>query len=373
MSAIDDPLAPTGNDPQEGVGLCLSGGGYRAMLFHVGAMWRFVDAGLLSRLTRVSSVSGGSITAAVLGLAWPKLSDGDVRAFDQHVVRPIRALASTTIDRPSIIGGLLLPGGVGDYVAKAYAKALFGSATLRDLPDEPRFVINATNLETSTLFRFSKRHASDWRVGQIANPAISIADAVAASSAFPPLLSPFVLDVHPSDFEPGGGDPSLDDDYRTQIALTDGGVYDNLGLETVWKRCATVFVSDGGGKIGDDSEPASEWIFQSKRIIDIILEQVGNLRKRQIVGSLADGERKGAYWGIRTNIADYGLSDTLPCPYETTIGIAEEPTRLKRIADDRQERIINWGYAVTDAALRRHFDSSLPAPTGFPYPAQGVG
>lgn len=373
MPFVDDPLAATGNQPQDGIGLCLSGGGYRAMLFHVGALWRFVDAGLLSRLTRVSSVSGGSITAGALALAWPKLGDGDVQAFDDHIVQPIRALASTTIDRPSIIGGLLLPGGVGDYVAKAYAKALFGKATLQDLPDEPRFVINATNLETSTLFRFSKRHASDWRVGQMARPTIALADAVAASSAFPPVLSPFVLDVRPSDFEPGGGDPSLDDDYRTQIALTDGGVYDNLGLETVWKRCATVFVSDGGGRIEDDSEPSAEWIFQSKRIIDIILEQVGNLRKRQIVGSLADGQRKGAYWGIRTDIADYGLSDALPCPYASTIKIAEEPTRLKRIADERQERIINWGYAVTDAALRRHYDSTLAAPSGFPYPARGVG
>ena len=45
--------------------LCLSGGGYRAMLFHVGALWRLNELGLLPRLDRVSSVSGGSITAGV--------------------------------------------------------------------------------------------------------------------------------------------------------------------------------------------------------------------------------------------------------------------------------------------------------------------
>ena len=54
--------------PQPGVALCLSGGGYRAMLFHVGALWRLYEAGWLPKIDRISSVSGGSITAAVLGL-----------------------------------------------------------------------------------------------------------------------------------------------------------------------------------------------------------------------------------------------------------------------------------------------------------------
>ena len=61
------------DEPADGVALCLSGGGYRAMLFHVGVVWRLHDAGWLKRLDRVSSVSGGSITAGALALAWPKL------------------------------------------------------------------------------------------------------------------------------------------------------------------------------------------------------------------------------------------------------------------------------------------------------------
>ena len=60
--------------PSPGVGLCLSGGGYRAMLFHVGTIWRLNEAGLLPKLDRISSVSGGSITAGVLALGWPHLS-----------------------------------------------------------------------------------------------------------------------------------------------------------------------------------------------------------------------------------------------------------------------------------------------------------
>src|SRR4051812_40487187 len=67
------PTDAPGDNPLDGVALCLSGGGYRAMLFHLGAVWRLNDLGYLRRLDRVSSVSGGSITAGMLGLAWGKL------------------------------------------------------------------------------------------------------------------------------------------------------------------------------------------------------------------------------------------------------------------------------------------------------------
>jgi NTE family protein len=362
-------LNASDDQPNDGVGLCLSGGGYRAMLFHVGALWRFVDAELLTSLTRISSVSGGSITAGVLALAWNRLADGDVSSFKQHVVVPLRKMASTTIDRQSILGGIFLPGSIGSYVADAYAKALYGKKTLQDLPDSPRIIVNATNLETGSLFRFSKRHISDSRLGQILVPKVTLAEAVAASSAFPPILSPFILNVEADAFSNA---TSLDNDYRTAISLTDGGVYDNLGLETVWKRCATVFVSDGGGRLADDSEPAADWARQSKRILDVVDQQVRNLRKRQVVGSLANGTRKGAYWGIRTDIADFGLADAMPCAHHQTLAIADEPTRLKRLSPQRQEQIINWGYAVTDAALRKHFDGSLARPASFPYPDTGL-
>ena len=82
--------------------------------------------------------------------------------------------------------------------------------------------------------------------------------------------------------------------------------------------------------------------------------------------------RKGAYWGIRTDIADYGLSDALNCPLERTTQLAELPTRLKRIDERTQERLINWGYAVCDAALRKHLEPTLKPGPVFPYPQTGV-
>src|SRR5216117_1321193 len=105
---------------EPGIALCLSGGGYRAMLFHVGALWRLNELGYLPRLDRVSSVSGGSITAGVLGMNWDRLqfdAKGLAGNFDAALVQPIRRLAAMTIDKGSVLGGILTRGTIADKVA----------------------------------------------------------------------------------------------------------------------------------------------------------------------------------------------------------------------------------------------------------------
>lgn len=361
-------------EPQ--TGLCLSGGGYRAMLFHLGGLIRFQELGVLAKVDRISSVSGGSIVAGLLGLQWSRLKLDSTNATDklmELVVSPIRRLADRTLDTSSILGGLALPGSVADRLEAAYAKHLYGGATLQDLPDHPRFVINATNVQSMVLWRFSKPYMADYRVGMIKKPKVMLAKAVTASSAFPPVLSPVELEVDPSDFEPNSGTDLQREPFTSQVVLTDGGVYDNLGVETVWKRCRTVYVSDGGGKSPPEPEPKRDWVRHAARILFIIDNQVRSMRLRQIITAFGDqgDDHEGAYWGIRTSIADYGLSDALPCPPERTEELAKVPTRLRRIDPAVQERLINWGYAVCDAAIRRH-DQALAPPRGFPYPMTGV-
>ena len=366
-------------EPEEGMGLCLSGGGYRAMVFHLGSLWRLYEARLLGRAKRISSVSGGSITAGVLGVSWHKLSfePADLRDdFVPQVVAPVRRLAGETIDAESIILGLALPGRASDRVAAAYDEHLFGGATLQDLPDEPRFVINATNVQSGAIWRFMKPYMRDYRVGEVRSPRLPLARAVAASSAFPPVLSPVEMRLDPAMFTPGSGQDLQRPPFTTKVILTDGGVYDNLGLETVWKRYRTVLVSDGGAQFQAEEEPKSDWARHSYRVLDLIDNQVRNLRKRQVVASLqaqpGDAHhRKGAFWSIRTAITEYGLADALPCPIDRTTELARTPTRLKRLDDELQERLINWGYAVCDAALRRYVDPNLTKGS-FPYPAAGV-
>jgi NTE family protein len=109
------------------------------------------------------------------------------------------------------------------------------------------------------------------------------------------------------------------------------------------------------------------------RINDIIDNQVRSLRARQVIGAFEAGERAGTYWGIRTRITDYGLANALPCPEAQTSALAETPTRLKRMDAVIQERLINWGYAVCDAAMRKHVTLNATSPAAYPYPAAKVG
>jgi NTE family protein len=346
------------------------------MLFHVGAIWRLNELARLPALDRVSSVSGGSITAAALGMNWDKLgfgADGVATKLNEHFVEPVRSLAGRTIDEGSILEGIFTPGSIADKIVSAYSKHLLGDTTLQDLPDRPRFVINSTNVQTGALWRFSKPHMADYKVGVIPNPTEKLAIAVAASSAFPPVLSPLQLDIDPKRFDPAQNGELHEPPYTTEVVLTDGGVYDNLGLETAWKRYTTILVSDGGGQMAPEPEPHRDWARHALRINSLIDNQVRSLRKRQVIGGFLDGERQGTYWGIRSDVADYGPpAGSLPCPPDRTLALAQVKTRLERMEGELQERLINWGYAICDTAMRRWVEPSAPAPAGFPYPA-GVG
>jgi NTE family protein len=372
MVALVEPVSPHAETkprgPSPGIGICLSGGGYRAMLFHLGAFLRMFELGLLQQASRISSVSGGSITSAKVGLEWNKLKTRN--DFFAHVVEPIRNVAGTTIDIPAIAEGVILPGKVADYVAKAYRKLLFGDATLQALPGKPEFVINATNVETGTLWRMSRDKMADWKVGEINKPTIPLARAVAASSAFPPVLSPLVLKVKPSDFSRKYAESEA---LMKDISLADGGVYDNMGLETVWKAFRNVLVSNASAAVRPEASPSSGWISQSKRAIDIIYGQVSSLRERQLIASFKAnqgdrGWRRGTYWAVGSDVSNYNFPGALPAPNDRTTELARLPTQLRPFGKAFDERLINWGYAICDTALRKHFGQPNNPPAQFPYP-----
>jgi len=369
-----------GRNLQDGIALCMSGGGYRAMLFHVGVLWRLNEIGWLPKLNRISSVSGGSIIAGVLAMNWNKFNFKDDVAsnFRDEIVAPIKKLASRTIDVSSVMTGTLWFGTIGDKVADAYRQYLFGDTTLQDIIDEvpgvsPRFVFNATNVQSGVLWRFMKPYMRDYRVGEIKNPTIDLAVAVAASSAFPPILSPVELDLDPEDFTSGSGTDLQAEEFRTQVVLTDGGVYDNLGLETAWKRYKTILVSDAGGGFVAEADPHRDWVRHAARVLFTIDNQVRSLRKRQVVESLIAGVRKGAYWAIDAQAEkEYRITTPLDCPSEKTLLLAKIDTRLKKLDLNTQEKLINWGYAVCDLGMRQYVDKSILSPEAFPFPDAGV-
>ncbi|WP_329142655.1 patatin-like phospholipase family protein [Streptomyces sp. NBC_01456] len=352
------------------VALCLSGGGYRAMLFHAGALLRLCELRWVQRLDLVSSVSGGSIVAGHLASQWDAMIAGDdlSQSYRDLVLNPLLSLSRQTIDMPAVARGFATPGGSARRVAAAYGKHLFHGKTFQEIPDHPRFVINATNMQSGALWRFSKSYARDYKVGGIEKPDVGLAEAVAASSAFPPFLSPAILRFSPDAWSWRGADPRMQrEPYTSRVVLSDGGIYDNLALESA-KRCTTLLVSDGGGHLSPTPRPQDNWLGQLRRVLAVEDNQVRALRKRALIDGYQRNSFTGAYWGIRTDIENYHLADALPCPYTEALRLAAIRTRLASPSERDRFELVNWGYAVCDAALRAHVDRSLSPPTEFPFP-----
>ena len=189
------------------VALSLSGGGYRAMLFHVGTLRRLNDAGLLARLSVVSSVSGGSVVSAYLAYRWRDLTFDDAgRAtnFVDVVELPLRELASSTLDIPSVLTGLLPFTSAADRQVAHFDERLFRGAPLSAIAPgggersdasrpRPLFIINATSLQTGELWQFRAKVMGGPIIGWTMTDGVRLAQATAASSGFPPFLSPLVL------------------------------------------------------------------------------------------------------------------------------------------------------------------------------------
>jgi NTE family protein len=350
-----------------GTALALSGGGFRATLFHAGALVRLNECALLGTLARISSVSGGSIAAGRLAVAWRRLDfvAGVATNLGPEVVEPLRAFCARDVDRRAVaLGSLSLRRTVGDALERIYAEELLEDAELQSLPDAPRFVFNATNLRSGRLVRIAKPYMADWRVGRVDAPAIPLARAVAASSAFPPILSPVTIDATGMAWQrQPGADLFEDPGQRGVLQLTDGGAYDNLGLETI-DDFATLLVSDAGAPFSVEGEDGVAWLGQPMRALDIATDQARALRKRMLLERAPVRGQKVAYWGIDTRIADYGLPDAMPVRTEVADPLARLRTRLNPFDEAEQGRLINWGYALADAAIRRFVPGTNgPAPS----------
>jgi NTE family protein len=127
--------------------------------------------------------------------------------------------------------------------------------------------------------------------------------------------------------------------------------------------------SRGGGDLGSEVDPAHEWLGQINRVLSVIYNQVVSLRKRSVIELFGLGVRNGSYWGIASNIANYKLANALVCPFDVTTKLAQTATRLTALENPLQEQLIDWGYAVCDAGMRRWVVPDAPAPAQSPYGA----
>jgi NTE family protein len=357
----------------KGAGLALSGGGYRAMLYHVGALRRLHEVGALRSIQRISSVSGGSIAAAVLAQAWNKLEGATVDVFESEVQDKLLSISEKRIDVRAGLTGLIRPGqSIAHTVAKRY-ETFFPAYSLADLPDAPRFVFCATNLGTGALVRFAKPYTVDQKVGVRFGLDLPISDVLAASAAFPPVLSPMRINLSAEQAltEKFDGDtPELyGKSFAQKLELSDGGVYDNLGIQPL-RQYQTILVSDGGGPFKPEDDVKRNWVEHMLRNWLVTDNQVRSLRRSDLIAAFKAERRNGAFWGVSTDYRKYPVRP-IPVDHRWAAYLQSIPTRLHPFDDAAREQLINFSYALTDAALRSYvipkgaevLPPTLPFPT----------
>ena len=130
-------------------------------------------------------------------------------------------------------------------------------------------------------------------------------------------------------------------------------------MKRPWKRRQTILISDAGAPLPVEEEISSNYLSIMSRVLEIQIEQTRALRKRMLVSAYLAKEKEGTYWGLTTRIADYALEQQHLAPplltdNDKTAALARLRTRLNAFSPTEQENLINWGYALTDAAMRRH-------------------
>jgi NTE family protein len=343
--------------------LCLSGGGFRATLFHLGALQRLNELGVLSRadFRTVSSVSGGSITAAHIAsvIRWP-LRDR-VPDWAESVARPLRRFTSQDIRTGPVLDRLLLPWNwlrestAVESLARRYAKLT--PLMLASLPQQPDVVLCATDMSFGVNWEFRRDRLGDYLAGRVDTPPDwPLARAVAASSCFPPVFNPLPMRFPPERYS--GGKAAQDDKKAWRAALedlrlTDGGIYDNMGLEPVWKNHLSVLVSDAGGLF--DFESDRNFIWRIERYDAIQENQSRALRKRWLISSFVEGVMQGTYWGTGSARSSFFPQDQ--SGYSKALArdiIATIRTDLDAFSDAEAAVLQNHGYLLADAALKKH-------------------
>lgn len=318
------------------IGLALSGGGFRAAAFHLGVFRRLHALGMLWKLDLLTCVSGGSIAGAFLASRWG--DDGALDALDRY-------LRNASIAVSSVIGGVLDPFHTRlDKLADSYARDLFEQRTLDDLRNGPRLYLNATNLATGNMFFFvtgggSPAEMGEWELGAVPAPDFRVSRAVAASSAFPPVFPPMRIDRDAY--------PAAQVEY---VCLTDGGVYDNLGVNPLLRARNALdylIVSDAGKPFSIDERPTESGAAVLVEALDILMEQVRGLQfKRLELNSKTPGGAKPLWFSIDSEIGQANPGDAA---FASAIG-----TNLKRLGGAEMDVLARHAGALLTHRLQTY-------------------
>jgi NTE family protein len=364
---IESHLSPV-EEKRTGIGLALSGGGFRAALFHLGALQRLNELGLLTRIDTFASASGGSVANAQLARhryehpdAW-SASGSPIEGFDENVAAPLREFCGQDI-RTRAVFSRLLPwnwwrrGAAIEALASRFAAGPAGPYRLADLPDQPRFVFCSTDLHfrTQWVFDTGGREVGDEEAHfRALGDYWTLARATAASGCFPIAFTAM---------------PVPDDaDGAPVVELSDGGLVDNMAIEPVWSVHSTVLASDASPSFSESPRGFGQ-LWLALRYPVIVLEQGIEVRKRWLVDRYVRTDLAGAYWGIASWPTSYGFDakayDPPLCVYgDKLIRDVISQIRIDYDAFSKAEIAVleNHGYLLAEIAIRRHAAGLVDAP-----------
>lgn len=373
------------------VGLAISGGGSRATAFGLGCLRALHDTGVLDQVTVVSGISGGSLLTAL----WA-YGPADFDRFDAHVVAllrdglqrdlilgalsPIRfgrvvagRLHSTfTSGRPTgastgLVGNHLAgTGRIGkqpvrnrtDVLAGLLARRAFGDITMGEVTRSGvATVLSATDLITARAVRFGSANSSSSIHGRIVEP-VRVADAVASSAAFPVLLPPMQRTFT---FERGGKQ------RQAQVTLTDGGVYDNLGLSVLEPGRSVAhtghvyqpdfIVACDAGRQEQGRSTARMWPRRLMRSFDITYRKTQDGSRARLHNARRTGQLRGfvhSYLGTRDQRLPMPIPGLVPLARVNTI-----PTNLAAMSEADLTAVTVRGEQLTRALLQHYVPQLL--------------
>jgi NTE family protein len=357
---------------QPSIALVLSGGGIRAMVFHLGVLKLLAERCMLEAIEKISTVSGGSLLVGLIfqecNLTWPSsqvfLSAVYPSLRSKLCSRSLQWGAFRQLRNPSSVRFLLSR---ANLLARALKVEWCVTGKLTDLPARPEWSINGTTAENGKRFRFKAANMGDYELGYAAPGNFPLANALAVSAAFPGGFGPLTLNA--SNFAwrkrpwgaPVGSEQDVDIGYK-RLHLYDGGVYDNLGLEPFFDAGRgkskltneSIVVSDAGAPLPAGFSFGALNMFRLKRVADIMADQAHALRVRTFSTYLQAAEGRGAFIyigtplavGVGCNSAEYAASF---------------PTTLRRLTLDEFDRLADHGYGVTAQVERLYGLVHCPA------------
>ena len=335
------------------IGVALSGGGSRAAAFHLGCLRALHDLGLLHRVRVISGVSGGALLAALYAYGPPDFAEFDTMATDLlrrglqrelvwHFFTSLRGVqaglsvaslpAAVMVHLAQRLAPTLTPGHATmpwqgpEWLRRVnrttafvdvLGERLFGNRLMPNVTHRGLdIVLTACDLGTGGTVRFGSRSSACSRLGVILDD-VRVASAVAASAAYPALL------------------PALEQRYRLRarsgrevervLLLTDGGVYDNLGLSVLdvdrdenftshVYRVDYVIACDAGlGQL----KPAAPhiWPTRMSRVIKIMHGRAQHGERGRLYAAASSGKLSGfvyAYLGMQDDHLPVVISDLVP-------------------------------------------------------------